>query len=77
MKENSFFNSSYVFVQFLSDAVIVFSTILYFYLANDGAVTVKVAYFLAVYIGMMYYPYKIFVYSSFMLIKSLSKYQEV
>ena len=71
---NSFFNNKYVLSQFFSDSVIVVSTISYYYMANDKNITGRTAYFIAVYLSMMYYPFKIFVYSSFMLVKALHKY---
>ncbi len=66
-----FYNFSYTLSQFLSDLVPVASIIVYYGLNHDGVktMTIQNTFFTAGYLGMLYYPFKIYVYGCFAIIR--------
>jgi hypothetical protein len=65
------YNISYSLSQFLSDVVTVISFVVYYGLNHDKNkdMTLQNTYLTAVYLGMLYYPFKNFVYGSFTIVR--------
>ena len=76
LKSDRFYNFSYTLSQFLCDIVPVVSIIVYYGLNHNGtkAMTIKNTYFTAAYLGMLYYPFKIYVYGCFAIIRGFEQY---
>lgn len=74
LNTNRFTNGGYALSQFLNESAIVVSIIAYYginnTLGNQGDLNNQNTYLTAVYLGMVYTPYKIFVYGLFVIVKA-------
>jgi hypothetical protein len=73
---DKFYNFCYSFSQFITDTVTVVSILIYYGLNHNGIkdMTLQNTYLTAVYLGMLYFPSKIFVYGSYTIIKGFEQY---
>ncbi len=75
MTVNRFYNASYSISQFLADAVCVVSIMVYYGIWNQShtkdLVFIKETYLSAVYLGMLFAPFKVFVYGCFSIVRGM------
>lgn len=76
LHSDKFYNFCYSFSQFLADTVVVVSFIVYYGLNHDKIkeMTLTNTYLTAAYLGMLYFPFKIYVYGSFTLVRGFEQY---
>jgi len=70
---NRFINISFAICQFLGDSSVMLAIIVYYGLqyTNNIHLTQKDVYLTAVYLGLVYHPFKIFIYGTYMGIKAM------
>lgn len=76
LHSDKFYNFCYSFSQFLADAAVVVSFIVYYELNNEKIKDMNITntYLTAAYLGMLYFPFKIYVYGSFTLVRGFEQY---
>jgi hypothetical protein len=78
LKEDRLVNYAYTFILFAADSVAVVPIILFYGLLDNGSTnSAQTVYLTAIYLGILYFPVKIFTYGCFYLLRAAANYHQI